>query len=92
MRWKNYTQNRLISEHPSGFYVIKPAEENDTQPLFCPLCESIMRSAMDDDAYKKFTCCDSCATIWAYSNRDKWKDGWRPTSDEVVNKYKVCHT
>lgn len=92
MKWKNYTSNRLIAEHPCGFYIIKPAAENDAQPLFCPVCEVIMRSIMDDDAYKKFTCCDSCSIIWAYSNRDKWKNGWRPTSDEVMNKYKVYHT
>lgn len=92
INWKPYMKDRLIAEHPRGFYVIKPAEVNDSQPLFCPLCESIMRSEMDDDAYKKFTCCDSCATTWAYRNKEKWKEGWRPSSEEIANKYKVSHT
>jgi hypothetical protein len=90
--WKPYTNDRLISEHSSGFYVIKPIETAEAQPLFCPLCESIMRSEMDEESYKKFTCCDSCAITWAYPNREKWNAGWRPTSEEVVNKYKVSHT
>jgi len=92
MEWKPYMKDRIIAEHHNGFYVIRPVEEDESQPLFCPLCESIMRSTMDEDSYKKFTCCDSCATTWAYPNREKWKEGWRPTSEEVVNKYKISHT
>ena len=92
MEWKPYTNDRLIAEHSSDFYIIKPTDTHISKPLFCPFCESIMRSAMDDDAYNKFTCCDSCATTWAYPNRERWNEGWRPTSEEVVNKYKVSHT
>lgn len=92
MEWKTYTKDRLIAEHPSGFYIIKPKEKSPSKPIFCPLCDSIMVGEFDVDAYKKFECCDSCATVWAYPNKEKWKEGWRPSSEEVVNKYKVSHT
>lgn len=92
MIWKEYTQNRVIAEHESGFYVIKPQIIEDRSPIFCPLCESIMLSQLDEDSYKKFSCCDSCASIWAYPNREKWEKGWRPSSDEVLNKYRISHT
>ena len=92
MEWKSYINNRVIAYHPDGYHVIKPAEMIQSQPIFCPLCESIMTSGMDEDAYKKFECCDSCATFWAYPNKEKWMLGWRPSSDEVSNKYNVRHT
>lgn len=88
MKWKDYPGDRLIAEHTSGFYVIKPKEMLECRPVFCPICESIMRSLMDDEAYDKFCCCDSCAIHWAYPNKDKWKEGWRPTHNDVMNKYK----
>lgn len=50
-------------------------------PLTCPVCNSMMRK--DDIAdYKKFTCCRNCTLFFAYPNKDKWKDGWRPSEKE----------
>lgn len=88
MEWKDYFNDRLIAEHPTGFYVIKPKSERETKPIFCPLCEAIMVGELNADAYKKFQCCDSCATFWAYPNKDKWQEGWRPSPNDVMNKYK----
>jgi len=92
MNWKPYTKSREISEHPGGFYVIRPTDREVSKPIFCPLCNYIMVGEFDKDSYKKFECCDSCATIWAYPNKEKWSQGWRPTTEEVMNKYKVRHT
>jgi hypothetical protein len=89
MEWQNYPDERLIAHHPSGFSVIKPKIMNDSeQPLFCPLCESIMNSSYDDESYSKFECCDECAGTWAYPNKEKWKSGWRPTEEEIKVRYK----
>jgi hypothetical protein len=87
--WKNYTKDRLIFCHPEGFFVIKPSVMQEKQPLFCPLCDGIMRSSFDESSYEKFKCCDSCATFWAYPNKAKWLEGWRPSPEEVQNKYKI---
>lgn len=92
MDWKPYTNGRLIAQHPGGFYCIKPEGYESGRPLFCPLCERIMNKSFDEEAYAKFQCCDSCASNWAYPNKEKWVEGWRPTSEEVMNKYKVDHT
>lgn len=92
MVWKEYTRGRVIAEHPDGFIIIKPENYIVESDVFCSVCGSTMRGSLDDDALLKFGCCDSCATFWAYPNKDRWKEGWRPTSDEVVNKYKVSHT
>ena len=92
MEWKSYLNDRLIAEHKDGFFVIKPNKLEESMPIFCPVCEFIMRSSMDEDSYRKFSCCDSCSTTWAYPNKKKWSEGWRPSSDEVANKYRIDHT
>lgn len=90
MEWKTYTNNRLIAEHPSGFFVIKPSQTDDeVMPMFCCMCDYIMNSIYDEEAYRKFGCCDSCANHHVYPNMKKWKEGWRPSSEEVLNKRKT---
>lgn len=85
--WNEYTNDRLILKHPSGFYVIKPKDFERGQPLFCPVCEIIMKTIYDDESYQKFECCDRCASTWAYPHKEKWKAGWRPSMDEISNKF-----
>jgi hypothetical protein len=86
IEWKNYLGNRLICKK-EDFYVIIPNDGQNSMPLFCNVCDSIMRSKLDEESYEKFECCDSCATYWAYPRKDDWKSGWRPTPEEIKNKY-----
>jgi len=90
--WQKYTKSRRIRKHTSDFYVIVPDVTEDSHPLFCLVCDRIMRTKLDDEAHEKFKCCDSCATYWAYPNKSEWLNGWRPSSEEVKNKYEVLHT
>jgi hypothetical protein len=84
--WKEYVSDRLIAEHPAGFFVIRPrTASTDAQPIFCPVCEKIMSTSFDDDAHKKFQCCDSCANRWAYRDPVRWNSGWRPSLEEIRN-------
>jgi hypothetical protein len=77
MEWKSYTDNRLIALHDAGFFVIKPVETTDAvRPLF----------SYDEDIFDKYVCCDNCANTWVYNDVDSWNDGWRPTSEEVIDK------
>lgn len=92
MEWKQYTKRRVIAEHPEGFFIIKPESYTFNNDIFCTVCDSVMCGSLDEESFKKFECCDSCATYWAYPNKEKWKSGWRPSSEEVLNKYKVSHT
>ena len=90
MEWKDYLHDRLIAFHPAGFHVIRPRETSETQhPLFCPHCEAIMRSRYDDEAFKKYRCCDDCANKWVYQDPARWLAGWRPSTEEVQNKSAV---
>lgn len=86
LEWKEYTNDRLIAEHPSGFYVVRPKESIQGRPIFCPLCDWFMNTHYDPESYEKFGCCESCAGSWAYPNIEKWKNGWRPSKDEARNK------
>jgi len=86
-QWKKYTNGRVILEDPAGFFVIKPEDMEKGQPLTCPLCEMIMRTTYDDESYEKFECCDRCAQTWARRNQEKWSTGWRPSHDEIINKF-----
>jgi hypothetical protein len=89
MTWKPYVHDRLITQHPSGFYVIKPAHSNVTsQPIFCPVCDNIMRTSYDEETYKNFQCCDECANSWVYRDIERWKSGWRPSKEALATKVK----
>jgi len=91
MEWKQYTRGRVIAEHPTGFLIIKPEGYEAINNVFCPVCGSVMGGPLDDESMNKFNCCDSCSTFWAYPNKERWKEGWRPTAEEVINKYSVRH-
>ena len=84
LEWKEYLGNRRIADHPDGFKIILPkGKKSDSRPLFCPVCESLFTSYYDDEAWKKFQCCDACATRWAYPDPGRWSDGWRPSIDDL---------
>lgn len=86
MNWENYIGDRLIQKR-DGFYIIKPANETTkTTPLTCPVCDYVMRNHDDEKSFRDFSCCESCETNWARPNQDKWKEGWRPTKEEIFNK------
>lgn len=85
--WKPYPHNRLVYEHPDGFFVIKEKDVIKSTPLFCPICEAIMKFFYDEESFKKFECCDSCSNYFVYPNMEKWKNGWRPSKDDVQSKF-----
>jgi|6_EtaG_2_1085325.scaffolds.fasta_scaffold472140_1 hypothetical protein len=73
----------------SGFTSIRPIEDNDKIPLFCPICAECMTSGYDDSYYRNYTCCYECATIWAEPDRERWKLGYRPDHSEIENELKI---
>lgn len=81
--WKEYIGDRFIKQHQLGFFVIKPKNMQRCQPLFCPICESIMNGIYDESTWENFDCCDECAGLWVYPNKEKWEKGWRPSQEQV---------
>ena len=52
-------------------------------PMFCPVCDLLLRSSEDVESYNNYDCCNSCFLKWAESRRESWKKGWRPTKKEI---------
>jgi hypothetical protein len=80
--WEPYPDNRLI-KRVGKFVIIKPVESDPVVPICCPLCDTMMRSRDDVEAFIEFECCHFCALQWAHPRRQAWHDGWRPALDEV---------
>lgn len=86
LEWKPYLGNRLIQDR-GGFYVIKPVDDmRSFIPLSCPVCDYVMRSREDEKSFRQFSCCETCDTMWARPNQEKWKSGWRPIKEEVDHR------
>jgi hypothetical protein len=83
MIWKSYPNDRLCCRS-DGFIIIKPIDSDKSIPLFCSICESLLRSREDEEAIIEFSCCHLCALAWAHSRRQEWKSGWRPSQDQVT--------
>lgn len=64
---------------------------SEQPPLFCDVCCLPMIMNEDDISYSEFKCCDHCSTMWAYQDKDKWKNGWRPEQD-IIDKDKKLRT
>lgn len=78
-----YLKDRLIEDKPEGYVVITPVDAEPPVPLGCQVCAHVMRSRDDETSHNEFGCCFRCAKLWAYPRRQAWKDGWRPSPEEV---------
>ena len=85
---EEYYLDRQVAHHPDGFYIIIPNDYEKNTPLFCPVCDMMLRSRDDELAYIKFSCCDQCSAKWAYSRQQEWNSGWRPSVEDVIYEVK----
>jgi hypothetical protein len=83
--FKPYTKGRLIKK-VNDFFIIKPDNEYHSTPISCPNCHLLMRSKEDELAWDKFQCCNICSMEWAESQKENWKNGWRPSPEEISKK------
>tara|TARA_R110002124_G_scaffold68690_1_gene185503 strand:- start:1734 stop:2132 length:399 start_codon:yes stop_codon:yes gene_type:complete len=51
----------------------------------CPVCSSYSFKAKDDVYMTKFECCYKCYIQWIEDREERWKSGWRPSS-ETINR------
>ncbi len=86
--WLPYPKDRKIC-HRSNYVVIVPSSYDEGaeqhMPLFCQVCDMRFGHKDDETTYRKFKCCTFCADTWAYSNKEKWELGWRPSQDVIKN-------
>ena len=85
MVWRPYLKDRLIDDKPDGFVVIVPVDVEPPTPLACELCSYAMRTREDELSYHEFGCCEWCARLWAHARRALWKNGWRPSAEQVLD-------
>ena len=86
--WEPYLKGRLIKKHEKGFYVIKPEDSENPIPIACPICETLMSTSDDEVAFLKHQCCHACDLKWAASRSEAWKNGWRPSQEDVQDAVK----
>lgn len=89
LNWKNYLNNRLITEHQSGFSIIIPNNAPDPVPLFCPVCECSISNVDDINTCQELGCCYHCKEHWYYQNKEAWATGWRPNNINTCNHVKT---
>lgn len=55
-------------------------------PMWCPVCEIVMKNGPggDDKTYYKWGCCRYCFVHFIENREQRWKDGWRPSPEEVA--------
>jgi hypothetical protein len=84
-KWQEYPRNRKISYRGDHVVIIPESRENSSNnmSLFCDVCHIRFARKEDEKSYQMFECCSSCADTWAYSNSEKWKNGWRPSQEQI---------
>lgn len=83
MATRPYFRDRLIEDRPEGFVVIVPTVTEQTVPMSCPTCNRLLRTRDDETSWRELACCERCALIWAQPRLGAWKDGWRPSVEQV---------
>ena len=65
-----------------GITVIIP-ESYTPSPKDCEICGLAFRHQEDYAEHERYGCCIDCSLHFMQPNRKKWKNGWRPSKEEV---------
>lgn len=49
----------------------------------CSVCGLAFRHQEDYAEHERYGCCTDCSLYFMQPNRKKWKNGWRPSKEEV---------
>ena len=80
--WNSIDSNNEEKKYKN--IIFKRPIDFDYCPLYCSSCNNILSTVEDVNMMKKEKVCEECYLIYYYSNKEKWKQGWRPnkkTSD-----------
>lgn len=85
--WRPYPKDRKIKIFETHVIIVPKDHDSDSfMPLFCKVCDFRFLTKDDENAYRQFQCCSSCADTWAYSNKTRWEEGWRPSAEQIAEK------
>ena len=57
----------------------------DFCPISCGSCNQAIATVEDVQMMKKEKVCEQCYDMFYFTNKDKWKQGWRPKLKTVDN-------
>ena len=63
-----------------------------SMPFFCNICEFPHDLSRDWSYFEKFEMCQECATSLVEARQEDWKNGWRPSQEQIdtyINK-RMC--
>lgn len=86
MNWRPISGEREAFVDPRGFTVIRPLVRPPPSPLFCPVCDLMMRTDEDVRRWREDGCCHQCAMKWCDPQRERWASGWRPPPEDVESE------
>jgi len=52
-------------------------------PTFCPLCSLVMKGTRSNFTYYDYGVCVLCKIEFVEGREDRWKNGWRPSQEEL---------
>ena len=55
----------------------------ENMPFFCEICEFPHDLNRDWQYYEKFKMCQECATTLVEARQSDWRNGWRPTQEQI---------
>jgi len=56
-------------------------------PGFCPICDGMMKGK-STNSYYDWKCCVMCFISFIEGREQRWKDGWRPSPEDIENMHK----
>ena len=55
-------------------------------PGFCPICDQPMKGTKSTACYYDWGTCFFCFIEFIEDREQRWKDGWRPSPEEIQAK------
>lgn len=86
MTWQPFANDREVKIDSRGYVIIRPRVRPATVPLFCPICDLMMRTDDDSRRWRENQCCHKCSMKWVDPARERWANGWRPSREEVQDE------
>tara|TARA_R110000824_G_scaffold216795_1_gene403358 strand:- start:39 stop:446 length:408 start_codon:yes stop_codon:yes gene_type:complete len=68
-----------------GNIMISCKRERSKPTRSCPVCKTYSFSMKDDLYMNRFACCHRCYIDFVDWNEEKWKDGWRPSAEQIAS-------
>ena len=66
----------------NGIAIIIP-ESYEPSSTDCNICGYAFRHQEDVIEHEKHGCCIDCSLQFMQPNKEKWKNGWRPSKEEI---------